>query len=77
MFVSKNGCGAVANSIANFLGCKSISLDSKHLRYPLLLTQGKTMDFDFLKEKLESKLNSWKSKCLFRDGRATLIKASA
>ena len=35
------------------------------------------MDFDFLKEKLESKLNSWKSKCLFRDGRATLIKASA
>uniref|UniRef100_A0A2N9HDP5 Ribonucleotide reductase large subunit domain-containing protein n=1 Tax=Fagus sylvatica TaxID=28930 RepID=A0A2N9HDP5_FAGSY len=50
---------------------------SSHPQIPLLLEANKVKDFAFMKEKLESRVSGWKSKCLSWAGRATLIKSVA
>ena len=61
----------------NQWGFKKLSSGSKYLGVPLFLTRNKSKDFAFVKEKLESRTASWKSKALSWMGRATLIKSVA
>ena len=44
-----------------------------YLDSPLFFTKKKSKYFEYSKEKIESKLNSWASKCLSWAGRATMI----
>ena len=57
------------------MGLKEMTQNVKYLGLPLLHTRRKTKDFDFILEKLDSKLAGWKAKTLSQAGRLTLIQA--
>ena len=63
--------------IKHILQMKSLKTDSVYLGAPLFLTKAPTKDFKFLQERLEAKLNGWRSKTLSWVGRSTLIKMVA
>ena len=52
-------------------GLKSLPQSTKYLGVTLFLSHNKKKDFSYVKEKLESKTSSWKSKSLSWMGRAT------
>jgi hypothetical protein len=54
---------------------KKVSKNAKYLGAPLFTTRRRTKDFKYLKEKLEARLNGWRSKSLSWAGRHTLIKS--
>ena len=65
------------NQVKNVWGLKSLPQNTKYLGVPLFLSQNRKRDFIYLKERLEDKTSSWKSKSLSWIGRATLIKSVA
>ena len=52
---------------------KRLRKDAPYLGAPMFLSKSPSKDFKFLQDKLESKLTSWRSKCLSWAGRCTLI----
>jgi hypothetical protein len=58
-------------------GLKTLSQSTKYLGVPLFLLHNRKKDFSYVKEKLESKTSSWKSKSLSWMGRTILIKSVA
>jgi hypothetical protein len=52
-------------------GLKILPQSTKYLGVTLFLSHNKKKDFSYVKEKLESKTSSWKSKSLLWMGRAT------
>lgn len=56
---------------------KKVPANSKYLGSPLFTTRSRAKDFNYLQEKLESRLNGWRSKSLSWAGRCTLIKSVA
>ena len=63
--------------IKNQWGLKKVHQGVKYLGVPLFLSNSKKRDFSYVKDKLESKVSSWKCKNLSWMGRATLIKSVA
>ena len=59
IFTSKNVSGASLQSLSRNWGCRTINLDSKYLGN----TKRRSEDFNFLKDKLQAKLNGWSKKC--------------
>ena len=59
------------------LGFKKLRHGTKYLGVPLFLSNNKAIDFAYVKEKVDARLASWKSKSLSWAGRATLIKSVA
>ena len=76
VFASKGVQSQFLNQLRNQRGLK-ISQGTKYLGVPLFLSSSKKKDFAYLKENLESKASSWKSKSLSWLGRATLVKSVA
>ena len=62
IFTSKNVSRASLQSLSKNWGCRTINLDSKYLGNPLFLTKRRFEDFNFLKDKLQAKLNGWSKK---------------
>ena len=60
IFTSKNVSGASLQSLSRNWGCRTINLDSKYLGN----TKRRSEDFNFLKDKLQAKLNGWSKKCM-------------
>jgi hypothetical protein len=56
---------------------KCLHKDTKYLDNPLFTSPKKTKDFNFLQEKLESRLKGWRIKCLSWASRSTMIKLVA
>jgi hypothetical protein len=77
MLVSKGIHSQFSRQIKNLWGFKPLAKEVKYLELPLFLSANKVKDFAFMKEKLDSQVSSWKSKCLSWAGRATLIKSVA
>ena len=73
VFASKGVQSQFLNQLRNQRG---FSQGSRYLGVPLFLSSSKK-DFAYLKENLESKASSWKSKSLSWMGRATLVKSIA
>ena len=77
VFASKGVHSQFLNQLKNQRGLKKLSQGTKYLGVPLFLSSSKEKDFAYLKENLESKASSWKSKSLSWLGRATLVKTVA
>jgi hypothetical protein len=77
MFVSKGVHHHFCRQLKDLWGFKVLPKDVKYLGVPLFLTQRKSKDFSFVKERLESKISRWKRKSLSWMGRATLLKSVA
>jgi hypothetical protein len=63
--------------VNNQWGFKQLPNGVKYLGVPLFLSHNKSMNFAYVKEKLEARINTWKSKNLSWMGQATLIKCVA
>ena len=74
VFPSKGVQSQFLNQLRNQRG---LSQGTRYLGVPLFLSSSKKKDFAYLKENLESKASSWKSKSLSWMGRATLVKSIA
>ncbi|GAU45869.1 hypothetical protein TSUD_187020 [Trifolium subterraneum] len=66
---------AVQNNISNTLGVQAVLGTSKYLSLPSLIGRSKKSTFNFIKDKVWKKINSWSSKCLSKAGREVLIKS--
>ncbi|KAL5553541.1 hypothetical protein UlMin_040942 [Ulmus minor] len=76
IFFSSKASGQSSGLISALLGFDKISPSSAYLGLPLFRS-GRSKDFNFLVEKLESKLVGWKSKVLSKAKRLVLIKSIA
>ncbi len=74
VFVSKGVHHHFCRQLKDQWGFKVFPKDVKYLDVPLFLTQRKSKDFAFVKERLESKISGWKRKSLSWMGRTTLLK---
>ena len=77
VFPSKGVSPHFLNQIRAHWGLSKLPTSAKYLGIPLFLTPHKKMDLNDIKERVENKLSSWKSKNLSWAGRATLIKSVA
>uniref|UniRef100_A0A2N9IMG3 CCHC-type domain-containing protein n=1 Tax=Fagus sylvatica TaxID=28930 RepID=A0A2N9IMG3_FAGSY len=77
LFVSKGAHKQFMNQVKNQWGYKKLANRVKYLGVPLFLSRNKSADFAYMKDKLEARTNSWKSKNLSWMGQATLIKSVA
>ena len=59
------------------LNMKAISIATTYLGAPLFTSRSRIKDFEFLQDRLESKLKGWRYKSLSWVGRSTLIKLVA
>ena len=66
---SKNTTDQNCNKLISFLGFKAIKGDEKFLGNPMFLTNNKTHDFSFVKQKVMSCLERWKARLLSQVGR--------
>ena len=76
-FPSKGVSPQFINQVRCSWGLNILSNNTTYLGVPLFLSRCKNHDFRYIKERLHSKLNGWKSKNLSWSGRATLIKSVA
>ena len=77
VFPSKGVSPHFLNQIRAHWGLSKLPTSAKYLGIPLFLTPHRKMDLNDIKERVENKLSSWKSKNLSWAGRATLIKSVA
>ena len=77
LFVSKGVHRQFMNQVKNQWGYKKLANRVKYLGVPLFLSRNKSANFAYVKDKLEARTSSWKSKNLSWMGRATLIKSVA
>ena len=63
--------------IKSILHVKSLKKGVVYLGAPLFLSRAPSKDFSYLQDKLEVRLTGWRSKCLSRARRKTLIKSVA
>ena len=75
VFPSKGVSPHFLNQIRAYWGLRKLPPLAKYLGIPLFLTPHRKKDLNDVKERIEDKLNSWKSKNLSWAGRATLIKS--
>ena len=71
--MSKSVHPNTSRQIRSRLLIKKLSLDSKYLGSPVFLTRNRAKDFQFVKDKVDSKLSGWRQKNLSWAGRCTLI----
>jgi hypothetical protein len=64
-------------AVKQVLQMKKLWQDVRYLGAPMFLSRSQSKDFNFLQERLETKLMGWRSKCLSWVGRCTLIKSVA
>jgi hypothetical protein len=77
LIFSKLVCCARRRELKSMLAMKKIQPNAKYLGSPLFNSSSRIKDFQFLQDKLESRLLGWRSKALSWAGRATLIKSVA
>jgi hypothetical protein len=77
IFASKGVHHQFLLQVKNQWGYKQLLNGIKYLGVPLFLSRNKSMDFAYVKEKLEARTSTWKSKNLSWMGWATLIKSVA
>ena len=75
IFCSRNVSTAEHNNIANILGVQVVLGIGKHLGLPSMIGRSKKATFNFIKDRVWKKINSWSSKCLSKAGREVLIKS--
>lgn len=81
-FLLKEICGLVGTSykfwkkmktIQRVLNMRLLEKGERYLGNPLFLSQNRSKDFEFLKTKVQNRLESWKSKLLSQASRTTLV----
>ncbi|PKI36247.1 hypothetical protein CRG98_043359 [Punica granatum] len=73
LFFSKNTTVEMRRISESILGIRKLKDNSKYLGNPLFIKHRRKESFQFLIDKIKSKLASWKAKLLSWAGRATLI----
>ncbi|WJX93691.1 hypothetical protein P8452_75185 [Trifolium repens] len=75
IFCSRNVNVADQNHISNVLGVQTVLGTGKYLGLPSMIGRSKKSTFNFIKDRVWKKINSWSSKCLSKAGREVLIKS--
>jgi hypothetical protein len=77
IFLSKNCTPSMVSPIQSILNLRQIPPKAKQLGLPLFFHRSKKIAFIDLKQKILSKISSWKAKLLSQAARTTLIKTMA
>ncbi|PKI67924.1 hypothetical protein CRG98_011520 [Punica granatum] len=73
LFFSKNTSADIKRNSKAILGIRKLKENAKYLGNPLFVKRKRKESFQFLVDKIKSKLASWKAKIISWAGRATLI----
>ncbi|KAK9983153.1 hypothetical protein SO802_032678 [Lithocarpus litseifolius] len=76
IFFSANTSEEDKEKVVHHLGIAETSNLGKYLGFPILHNGRRRNDFQFVVERVQSKLAGWKSKCLSPAGRLVLLKAA-
>ena len=74
IFFSRNVSQSKQLNITNILQVQAVLGTGKYLGLPFLIGRSKKATFNFIKDRIWKKINSWSSKCLSKAGREVLIK---
>lgn len=77
LFVSKGVHKQFVHQVKTQWGINLLSKGLEYLGMHLFISSNKTKDFTFVKEKLKARISGWKSRCLSRMRRTSLIKVVA
>ncbi|GAU10142.1 hypothetical protein TSUD_420060, partial [Trifolium subterraneum] len=75
IFCSRNVLQVDQHNISTTLGVQAVLGTGKYLGLPSLIGRSKKSTFNFIKDRIWKKINSWSSKCLSKAGREVLIKS--
>jgi hypothetical protein len=75
LFCSRNVQTPLQNSISNILGVQQVLGMGKYLGLPSMIGRSRKATFNFIKDRIWKRINSWSSKCLSQAGREVLIKS--
>ncbi|CAJ2637916.1 unnamed protein product [Trifolium pratense] len=75
IFCSRNVSQVVQNSITNILGVQAVLGTGKYLGLPSMVGRRKKQTFNYIKDRVWRKINSWSSKYLSKAGLEVLIKS--
>jgi hypothetical protein len=75
IFCSRNVSQPVRDVVITTLGVQAVLGTGKYLGLPSMIGRSKKAIFNFIKERVWKKINSWSSKCLSRASREVLIKS--
>jgi hypothetical protein len=75
IFCSHNVIQVEQHNISDTLGVQAVLGTGKYLGLPSLIGRSKKSTFNFIKDRIWKKINSWSSKCLSKVGREVLIKS--
>lgn len=74
IFFSRNVCQTKQTDITNILEVQVVLGTGKYLGLPSMIGRSKKATFNFIKDRIWKRINSWGSKCLSKVGREVLIK---
>ena len=75
MFLTKSTPDGIRQDIKRILGVQEIKFYEKYLGLPTLVDKDKKANFNYIKERVQRKLQGWEGKFLSQVGREVLIKA--
>jgi hypothetical protein len=75
IYYSRNVQKQVQQDITDILGVQAVLGTGKYLGLPSMVGRSKKATFNFIKDKVWNKINSWSSKCLSKAGREVMIKS--
>jgi hypothetical protein len=75
IFCSRNVPNVVQMSVAECLGVNAVLGTGKYLGLPSMIGRSKKNTFNYIKDRVWKKINSWSSKSLSKAGREVLIKS--
>ena len=75
IFYSRNVQQQLQQNITHILGVQAVLGTGKYLGLPSMVGRSKKATFNFIKDRVWQRINSWSSKCLSRSGREVMIKS--
>ena len=75
IYYSRNVDVRMQNTITSILNVQAVLGTGKYLGLPSMVGRNKQATFNFIKDRVWQKINSWSSKCLSKAGREVMIKS--
>jgi len=75
LYCSRNVSDPLKTSITQIMGVKQVLGTGNYLGLPSMIGRNRKTTFNYIKDRVWNRINSWSSKCLSKSGREVMIKS--